>query len=299
MEYFKEKVMHEITQGSKKLFSNFFRSILIEPISGIKVSKSAFDERTEFFRKNLALETTRLGEFTNYHIKLLAEASLLIEMYGHLRFDIKSEIWKGEVSEYGGVFHKSGVQTEVLKELSFQEAQEFKAKQQGIYKFLTEFESAVSPHRVLIDPELGELDQPQRDVSELEVDIKVGKLRLTLPKQLNQQFVTRLFEMLEEFHLFAIPPDLKLNTGKKPAIHLFYRKVLAELLPFIETVIIESDRSLSNTRFIAGLVFASFNQMIDRSDYEQPRGKYKKGRNNLTIDYYSFLAKSIRNYSIR
>lgn len=292
-------MIHELTQGSKKLFSTFFRSLLVKSPDDIQMPKAVIEERKAFFKKNWELEVNRLGKFTSYQITLLAEASLIVELYGHIRFNIKSDNWQDQTGQFGGVVDQYDFEVEVYKTLSFDEAQDYRSKQQGILKFMEEFEWAIPPAALITDEKTGELIEYLKDISDLEIDIKIGKARLALPRHLNQAFVGRLYEMLGDFNLNAVPSDIKESSGKKPAVYTFYSKVLAELLPFTEAMIIKDDKSASNARFIAGLVFVSLNHMMDRTVYENPRAKYKKGRKQLTIDYYSFLAKTIRNYSVR
>lgn len=295
-------MIYEMNQGSKKLFSSSFRSLLVKKINDVQILKSVIEERKKFFKRNWNLEIARLGNFNNYQIKLLAEASVLIELYGHIRFDIKSDNWLSESRKSVTELYPDGTELQSWSELSYDEILEFKKKQKGIANFMTEFEFAVPPTALIAD-ESGEIVERLDDVSNLDIDIRVGKVRLSLPRQLNQKFVIDLFELIGDFNQWAIPPDLKVTSSKKPTLYAFYTKVLKELLPFIESnVILETDKSPSNTRFLAGLVFASINQLIERSVYENPvsrRTKYKKGRGTSTIDYYSYVAKTIRNYSTR
>lgn len=292
-------MIHKLTQESKKLFSSFFRSLLVKSIEDIQMSKAAIAKRKAFFKTNLELEVDRLGNFTNYQLRLLAEASLIVELYGHIRFNIKSDNWQGQTAQYGGVIDEYDLEVQVFKKLSFEEVQDYKNKQQGILNFMEEFEFAAPPAALITDKKTGELVEYLRDISDLKIDIKVGKVHLVLPKHLNQAFVASLYEMLGDFNLNSVPSDLNVSSGKKPATYAFYSNVLVELLPFIEEIIIGSGKSASNARFIAGLVFVSLNQVMDRSVYEDPRAKYKKGRKQLTIDYYSYLAKTIRNFGAR
>lgn len=291
--------MYTLNPKSKKLLNSFFRTILIKSLDEFQLPMSVVNERIEFFKKQWALESERLGKSKADKIELLAEASLIVEWYGHLRFGIESTTWEGQVAEYGGIVGVSETEDIVFKQLSYEELREYKDKQEGISNFMQEFEFAVPPPAMIKDEKTGEYVEYLRDISDLEIEIKVGKIRFGLPKQLNQQLVTHLFEMLGDFSLYAIPRELNVKVGKKPSLYAFFSKTLMELLPFIELVILEDDKSPSNSRFISGTVFVSFNQMVARDDYEHPRSKYKKGRGTSTIDYYSYVAKTIRNYSTR